>query len=214
MTNEKTYRKVTCPHCGNVAPMDLRQTYSEVQSYEEDQGPHYEAGDVYEILKCPACNDIVFRKYFWNDGYMEDCDYDVQYEMLFPLSKKIPLGLPPNILKEYEAANKVRKVSSNAFGVLIRRVLEMVCVDRKATGDSLYKQLKHLSSNGEIPSKLVDVATHIKDLGNVGAHATLGNLTDAEVSILDDLCRAILEYVYSAPHLAQKAQNSLQALKK
>jgi hypothetical protein len=41
----------------------------------------------------------------------------------------------------------------------------------------------------------------------------LGELTSAELPVLDDLTRAILEYVYSAPFLAREAEERLAKLK-
>src|SRR5262249_50952308 len=122
-------------------------------------------------------------------------------------------GLPIAIAKAYDASQKVRQVDANAFGVLIRRVLEMVCEDREADGKSLYDRLADLAARHEIPDKLVGVARNLRNLGNVGAHASLGALTPAEVPILDDLCRSLLEYVYSAPYLVQQAENRLKTLK-
>jgi hypothetical protein len=90
----------------------------------------------------------------------------------------------------------------------------VVCEDRQAKGDSLHKKLQDLSTRGEIPTKLVDVARSLKDLRNVGAHASLGNLTADEVPILEDLTRAILEYVYSAPALAEAAVKRLNTLRR
>jgi len=141
-----------------------------------------------------------------------ESEADVTYKTLYPQSIRIPVGLPVEIEKAYLAAIKVKAIDSNAFAVLLGRVLERVCVDRSATGDSLHKRLSDLAGKSEIPAKLVDVAHGLRHLRNVGAHADLGELTSEEVPILDDLCRAILEYVYTAPHLAQKAQNAVKAL--
>jgi hypothetical protein len=211
--NEKIrYRKLKCPHCGNLVPMELKTTHVENYSAEDSGGSTFDFGTTYEFLKCPACEDVVIRRYNWNE-FMDETD-EIDYEILFPVNKSFPRGLPPEIQKGLEAADKVKKVDANAYGVLIRRVLEMVCIDRNAKGKTLFIQLGELAKSGEIPEKLVDIAHHLKNFGNVGAHAGKGDLTPAEVPILDDLCRAILEYVYSAPHLAQKAQNSLKALKR
>ena len=94
------------------------------------------------------------------------------------------------------------------------RVLDLVCEDRRASGDSLDKRLRSLADDGEIPAKLVDVATGLRRLRNIGAHADLGELTGSDLPVLDDLTRAILEYVYSAPHLAREAQERFAKLKK
>ena len=73
--------------------------------------------------------------------------------------------------------------------------------------------LKELAAKNEIPDKLVKVASGLKDFGNIGAHAGSGDLTEKEIPILNALCSAILEYVYSAPHLATIAENKLKTIK-
>jgi hypothetical protein len=133
--------------------------------------------------------------------------------VLHPSADRVPEGLPPTIANAHEAAQRVRSVDANAYGVLAGRVLELICLDRQAQGHFLGNKLADLAAKGEIPAKLVDVANGLKDLRNVGAHAALGELTPAEVPILDQLLRAILEYVYSAPSLAAKAEERLRQLR-
>lgn len=113
----------------------------------------------------------------------------------------------------YETSLKVRVIDANAYAVLLGRILEMVCEDRKATGSSLQKRLEDLATRGEISDRLVAVAHNLRQLRNVGAHASLVELTHDEVPILDDLCKAILEYVYSVPYLIDKAEKQIKRLK-
>jgi len=200
-----------CEHCGNRAPMQIVAKHSHVRSvYDEQTGESRKEGNVYEMLECPACREIQLRNYFWSD-FLEP--HEVQYKLLYPGSNKIPCGLPQKIKKAYEAALRVKGIDANACGVLMGRVLELVCEDRNANGRFLGNKLDDLAKKGEIPVKLVAVANGLKDLRNVGAHASLGELTGNETPILADLCRAILEYVYSAPHLANQAEMSLKRLK-
>ena len=120
--------------------------------------------------------------------------------------------LPPKVMSSYQAAVKVRAIEPNAYGVLLGRVLEVLCEDRKANGDTLYKKLEDLGNRGEIPQPLVEMAQSLRQLRNVGAHASLGELTAKEIPFLDDLCRAILEYVYDAPDLILKAKQRLDEI--
>ena len=127
----------------------------------------------------------------------------------FGRTEKDILGLPPAVAKAYAAAQKVRQIDSNAFAVLLGRVLEITCEDRGATGDSLFKQLKSLADAGEIPTHLEQMGNQLRHLRNVGAHASLGELTAGDVPILDALCRAVLEYVYSAPAMIRQVQRRI-----
>jgi hypothetical protein len=82
------------------------------------------------------------------------------------------------------------------------------------SGESLYNRLTSLAEKCEIPTRLTEMAQQLRQLRNIGAHADLGKLTPAEVPVLDDLCRAILEYVYTAPKLIEQVELRLKELKK
>jgi len=196
--------------------MAVKASHSEVHTivpdppYDQTVGP-WDAGPIFELIKCPACGKINLATHYWDDFADPP---DSEYQVVYPTERGIPEGLPQGVHTAYTAALSVRAVDANAFAVLLGRVLEKVCVDRGATGRTLADQLRGLSSKHEIPDKLADVARGLRHLRNVGAHAGLGELTDSEVPILDDLTRAILEYVYSAPLLARKAETRLADLKR
>ncbi len=211
MADEKRFTgKMQCGHCQNIAPMSIEATYDGIESH--DDGPYeWSAGDVYELLKCPACRDVTLRHYYWHD-HMDPSD--AEFSIRYPQKTKDVRGLPPKVEKAYQAANRVRKIDVNAYGVLLGRVLDLVCEDRGATGGTLDNRLKSLADSGEIPQKLVDVAAGLRQMRNIGAHADLGELTEEELPVLDDLTAAILDYVYSATYLANTAAQRLAKLKK
>jgi hypothetical protein len=209
---KKFTAKIKCGHCQNTAPMEVVAEHSGVQTETDGRsGAEWEAGPVWELCKCPACDLVTLRSFDWHSGYMDGTD--IKFRTLYPAGDKELRGLPQKIDGGYRAAQKVRNIDANAYGVLLGRVLEMVCEDRQAKGDTLDQKLKSLADNGEIPEKLVKVATGIRKLRNVGAHAVLGELTPAELPVLDGLTRAILEYVYSAPLLATEAEQKFAELK-
>jgi hypothetical protein len=202
--------EIKCGHCQNSVSMEIVASYSGVKSYSDERFDHtWDAGYVYELCKCPACEKISFRRYSWHSDL--DCG-DTEYENLYPHVRDLR-GLPTRIETAYKAALRVRTIDANAYGVLIGRVLDLICEDRSASGKTLDQRLKSLAERGEIPTKLVDVATGLRHLRNIGAHANLGDLTEVDLPVLDDLARAILEYVYSAPLLAKDAEERLSQLK-
>jgi hypothetical protein len=200
-----------CGHCRNKSPQTIVATYSEVVTH-EDEGFTWDSGPVWELLKCPSCNNVSLRTYTWHDHGDGDDPFGVT-EMLYPSSGGGPKGLPERLRKAFDAMEGVRHIDANAFGVLARRLLELVCMDRKAKGDSLHKQLADLAGRGELPATLVSIAQNLKNFGNVGAHSSLGELSRAEVNVIEDLCRAVLDYVYTAPHLVQRAELAMKRLK-
>lgn len=196
----------TCHHCGNTAPLTIVAEHSQIHEQGDDVlGLVWNAGNIYELLECPACRNVSLRRYYWH----EDVPEGTSFEVLYPSSDRSPVGLPAKIERAYEAALRVRRVDANAYGVLIGRVLEMVVEDRIAKGKNLYARLNDLADRGEIPAKLARAANSLRRFRNIGAHASLGELTSAELPIVDDLCRALLQYVYSAPYWVSQAEQRL-----
>ena len=203
-----------CTHCQNKAPMEIVASYTVSHALEEVSDDDVsQAWTTYELVRCPACDGILLRSYFYGDWMDPE---DIQPGFLYPALEKAIKGLPRKIEDAHNSAKRV-KADPNAYGVLLGRVLDMVCADRNAEGETLHARLQYLAGKGEIPVNLVEVASGLRKLRNVGAHADLGELTEAETPVLSDLTRAILEYVYAAPKLALEAQESLlrlQAAKK
>lgn len=203
---------ISCRHCGNISKMEIIGTVNEDHTYvDSDFGPMTEYETRYSVLKCPACQKINIVSYNWHDEM--ESDDEISYDLLYPQNSTYPIGLPENILAAFKAAEKVKSIDVNAYAILMRRLLELVCIDRKAKSGTLAVMLEELADKNEIPEKLVKVAKGLKDFGNIGAHAGSGELTEAEIPIVNTLCNAILEYVYSAPYLATIAEKKLNTIK-
>jgi hypothetical protein len=199
-----------CGHCGNHSTMKVVAEFNNVLTQDYDNIP-IDEGECYEVFQCPKCKGIELRSF----SYCDACDPPFfDYKTLYPLSPEIPQGLPKKIQKEYEAALKEKRSSPNAYGVLMGRVLELVCEDKKATGRMLGNKLNNLADRNEFPSALAAVAFRLNDLRVLGAHASVGKLTIREVPIVENLTRAVLEYVYSGPYFVRQAERSVQRLQK
>lgn len=200
-----------CDHCGNTSHMEIVAVFSQVEGCcDESSGISWEAGPVWEILLCPACSDVILQKTHYHDGFGPE---EWQREMLYPAKTKSIIGLPKEVNMAYGAAFKVRNIDPNAYAVLLGRVLDKVCLDRKAEGKSLSEKLQYLAQQGEIPNRLAEMAHQLRQLRNIGAHADLGDLTTNEIPVLSSLCNAILEYVYTAPALIEQVKKHLEQLK-
>lgn len=210
MGKKITENPIRCFHCGNFAPMEILNEYNRLDGF-HDPGKTIPYGKLFRLLSCPSCEDLSLQSESYDDleemRYPED--YRVFSETLYPSKPKRISGLPPKVFTAYEAAVKVRSIDTNAFAVLLGRVLEIVLVDRKAKGKTVYDKLKFLADKGEIPEQVAKIAHSLRQLRNVGAHADLGELTEKEVPVLDDLIRAILEYIYSLPKLLDRVQKMI-----
>lgn len=200
-------QKIKCNYCGNETPMEIVATHREKQEY-SDKGISWDEGTDWELLKCPACWKIIFSKKKWHSEEIEPI-----YEILYPAKSKDIEGLPEKIADAYTTAMKVKNIDTNGFGVLLGRVLDLVCIEQKANGKNLYEKLKDIADKGIIPERLAEMAHGLRKLRNIGAHADLGELTTEEIPILESLIKAILEYVYAAPAMITRVQEKLDALK-
>src|ERR1700733_7235490 len=136
MSDQPSFTEATkCGHCQNRTPMEIVFTYSGVRSHvDEDGGGPWDYGPVYELNKCPACEGIALRTYDWNESMDPG---DATYSVLYPSNEKKLRGLPKKIDQGYQAAQRVRNIDPNAYGVLLGRVLDLVCEDRGATSGTL-----------------------------------------------------------------------------
>jgi hypothetical protein len=215
MEKKNYYRILTCNYCGNISHMITLGQFSDDDEYDDSEWGRYSdgSGTTYVGLKCHACSRVNIISYYWHPG-MEDSNEDVQIEFLYPLNKDYPKGLPPSILNAYISAEKVKAYDPHLYAVAIGRLLELVCNDKGAKKhNKLEYRLRDLYTKGEIPLQLVDIADGIKDFRNIGAHAGLVELTDADIPLVDNLCTALLEYLYSAPYLARQAEKSLEKIR-
>jgi hypothetical protein len=204
---EKQYTEaIACNHCTNNAPMLIITNHTCEGEDELAENLLVKEGHDYQMLECLTCQRITLRSLYWHEAFPEA---PRDYMTIFPVTEPLPKGLPQAIKKEFEAALRVRTINPGSYAVLIRRMLEQVCKDRKAAGKNLNQKLDDLVSKNEIPIKLADVAHKLRMFGNMGAHAADTDVDEADVPILDDLSRALLEYVYGAPFLVEQAAKRL-----
>lgn len=200
--------EIKCGYCDNLALQKVVAQYVHTTGgcYQDEIETYFVAGDEWalQMSLCALCDTVNFT--VTDDG--------VNFTVLYPKSHINLQLLPGNVEKAYKAARAIRLIDANAFGVLLGRVLELVCIDRNAVGSTLYKQLKDLATKGEIPGPLADMAHQLRALRNFGAHAALGELTESEIPILDNLCEAILDYVYIAPNRVAEIAKHINELEK
>ncbi len=193
-----------CGKCDKISSQRVVSTYTHTvrQEFDDEEGLCIDQDYILRLSHCYSCEGINLT--------FEDEDGEVR--ILWPTLNKELEGLPSRIAKAYKASRAVRLIDANAFAVLLGRVLELVCIDRNAEGDTLYAKLQDLGKRGEVPDRLIQMAHQVRTLRNIGAHATLGELTQSEVPIVDDLIRAILEYVYTAPAKINQVEQRIQKL--
>ena len=196
-----------CSHCGNKTPHLIK---TQISSHEEVYDSNGEClGEIktyYYLTECKTCNGISL----FSDWEASDNPGDLQKaSQLYPPPRELGEAIPKEIRKSYEEARKVEKISANAFAVLIRRSLELLCRDQKAKGNNLKEQIADLSERGIIPNKLVEMAETLRFIGNIGAHEIEVDIDQTETRAIDDFLVAMLEYVYVAPNKIKNFKDTI-----
>jgi len=90
---------------------------------------------------------------------------------------------------------------------MIRRTLEELCEDRKATGDNLKERIQKLKGSVVLPSELFAAMDELRLLGNDAAHIeakVYDQVGPAEVEAAIELTKEILKAVYQLDSLVTK----------
>jgi Domain of unknown function (DUF4145) len=123
-------------------------------------------------------------------------------------------NLPPDILSSLEEAIKAHAAGCyRASALMVRRVLEELCEDKKATGGDLKQRLATLGASVVIPKELLDAAGELRLLGNDAAHISAKNYDDIgteQATLAIELAKELLKAVYQYASLVDR----LKALKK
>jgi hypothetical protein len=209
-----------CLHCGTVTILRIRAEYTYAVNEEDYSGTKDMNRIKWTLLQCPECLeptliqvDEVTKREYPGGGSWKTTTGAIR--ALYPFEKQIPPSLPEPIGKMYAEAIKVKLLSPSSCAVLVRRTLEAVCQHENATGRTLANKLKSLADTGKIPQTLVDVALHLKQLGNLGAHFDVNDdVTIKDVPIILDFVELFLEYLYVAPAKVQAVKDRLNNSRK
>ncbi len=135
-TQEK-YVKMECRHCKHDVFMKVvvNELKVSLESTHHGDGYYSNLEAYYDLLLCPVCKEVTLRKHLWDD-HLEP---EVKYEILYPqfigamhdLDSNELYHLPEKVRKAYKAALTVKNIDANAYGVLLGRTLEFVCIDQE-----------------------------------------------------------------------------------
>jgi hypothetical protein len=123
-------------------------------------------------------------------------------------------SLPAPILRSLEEAILCHGAGAyRASALMVRRVLEELCEDRKAAGKDLFARLQALKSSVIIPTELFEAAHELRLLGNDAAHIeakSYDDITEIEASLALELAKELLKAVYQYTSLVAR----MRAMKK
>lgn len=203
---------ILCLHCGNKTYMKKVSNYSN-KWCDDSEGIWSET--TWSLYFCPVCSEITLERSY---TFSEIFDYDqygnpqqiIETTTLYPHpSFSSGFGMPTNIKSSFEAAQKVRHIDGATCALSLRRTLEMVCKDKGETAGSLFEKLQNLSQKGILPPILDQMASILRELGNVAAHADDIEIPDELVPDLIEFTDTILTYLYVLPAKIQDIQSKM-----
>lgn len=195
---------IRCNHCGNDAPHERVFNHSTTFYFDT-----LNDRDLYErynfiLYKCGTCSGLTLLGGF----DMEYGEYAKNYPLLYPLGANVlPANhtlvkgnpIPQKILRLYEEIWPLRHKVPNAFAGQIRRAMEYICEDKGGIGNTLYDKINDLAEKNIFPIILHDLAKMLKEVGNIGSHASDSEVDIWDAEILDTLFRVLIQYVYITP---------------
>lgn len=181
-----------CGWCG------AKTALTEISRHEAKRAHHPDGVEeaIWWILyQCVSCEEPTLCTAWYLSGVQES-----EPRVIFPSDTTDDSALPLPVRKAWVAALAVRHVEPNAFAVLVRRTLETICHVEGAAGRTLIQKLTVLAESDRIPGVLAEIANSLREIGNLGAHASaVDEVRPADVPLIYDFADAIIEYLYRAP---------------
>jgi hypothetical protein len=206
-------QKTTCGHCGNKNIHEILVIEKGPKNIlEGDNGYEAEVQVYYILVKCSTCEEVsLYSDSDFNNEAVGDLS---TAKDIYPQksSEKVNKDTPKSIIYDLEEAQKVQKISHQAAAILFRKVLEGICLDKKAEGRNLDQKLKNLSDREIIPKDFYDMANIVRGIGNIFAHPSneVNEVSESDVEVINDFVTAILEYVYVAPAKLEKLKRKIE----
>jgi len=209
MSDDIADRVSLCPHCGNETPQKLIYKHELYVDLYNSRG-NLERGvwvGTYYVAICKTCDEILL--YYRSDPHMHVNDYNRAY-LVWPDSGDLPESIPTRIRDCYKKAYRIKNISPNAFAGQIRKALELICNDKDIKSGRLADRLNELNLKEKLPSFLFEMTDILRLLGNVGVHAGEQEVTDYQVTLINDFFKVIIEYIYVAPSKLQEFNDNLK----
>lgn len=123
----------------------------------------------------------------------------------FKETTKLLPGVPEPILEDLHEAHKCLAVSAfKACAAMCRRALQGAAIEKGANPkNKLIKQIEEIKGKGELHPKLAELATHIRLVGNSGAHPGedgLDKVAQEEAEQILGFTEQVLDYLYVMPN--------------
>lgn len=202
-------REVVCNRCDNITNHVVCGSIEISWDNEDIKGV-----DTNEIIRCSGCDSVSFRI---GSSNSEDIERDFDGNYIYPETEEIyPSRLKGRTALEdiYLLPDKVRSIYKETHsalctklkilaGIGIRALVEAVCSEETAKGDTLEEKIDDLVKKDVLTKRNAEVLHRTRILGNKAAHETKAG-SDSELDVAFDIVENLLETVYIIPKKAER----------
>lgn len=196
---------VRCPACGQNGSFHGYPNVNDLQWARmipiDGKPDHHNTRPAYAGMRlCPntSCRALIFVSQYGDDFITyppEVLDFDAT-------------NLPPQVQASLSEAVKCHAAGCHkASALMVRRVLEELCDDKRATGKDLKARISALSSSAVVPPALLQAADELRILGNDAAHVhakDYDQITANESELAIELAKELLKAVYQYTNLVDR----------
>jgi len=163
-------------------PMDLS---SEGKSY---QGKMF-------VSKCIGCGRLAI---YDDRGAELDDSLFSKAMRLYPSNVTINRSIPDEVREIYISALKVKNIDSDAFVLLVRKALEVICKIEGINKGNLSSKLQKLKSAKNLPDSVMEAANQLRLIGNQAAH-DVERVHPLNAELIEDFFQVLLDYLFLLP---------------
>lgn len=203
--------KIPCSECsGKTYHTVLLSVDKTCESYHASIDESFTQSTHHQIVQCRGCKTISFRHVIINLDLLEQIGPDewepTVYEDIYPSRiegrKGIRAGfhyLPGNVRRIYkETLQALNSKSAVLSGIGLRALVETVCKEKSASGNTLLKKIDNLVTEGILTPISGKILHQIRTLGNDAAHEVKPH-EDKQLGIAMDVVEHLLKDVYILP---------------
>jgi hypothetical protein len=209
---------ILCYHCGNRTPHEEIGSHEAQLLFEQVDEKRFLEPYVFRTLACGTCRGLSLFGAFKLELEQETKGPE-HLRRLYPRGPEITpeqhtvspaMPVPAPVRRAYTDAWPLRHLNPAAFANQVRRCLEFVCEDKGASGRTLANKLRDLATRAVFPAELAVVADLLREVGNIGSHASAREIDVWDAELIDELFCLILRYVYLGPAHLQRMRERLQ----
>ncbi len=205
---DKKIRHLPCGNCNGYTNHEVSKSVEKSWGNQDIQG-----WNVFEIVTCRGCDGTSFR---FSSTNTDDFDYNTnefsEHEELYPNRiagrKEIDVyQLPEPVRAVYRETHKALCSGLNILaGIGLGALVESVCREKDAQGQSLENKIDDLVKKGVLTSEGANILHMIRGLRNKYAHEVIV-LGVYKLDVAMDVVENLLNSVYVIPKKAERLKN-------